>query len=165
MLKRLLYRASISKVKRDDDKEDVMKKRIDTFNKSVPIFKAFEDKGKMRKVDAGGGIDEIFHKVEDVFTNEYIIRRPKVIFVMGGPGAGKGTQCGRLLRKYQALDSYSTGDLLRAKVKEGTEESASLKEKMSKGELISSDYVVGLMENYMCNSQKNVFLADGFPRN
>ena len=91
--------------------------------------------------------------------------KPKVIFVMGGPGAGKGTQCNKLLAKYPELDSYSTGDLLRAKVKEGTEESASLKEKMSKGELISSEYVVGLMENYMCNSQKNVFLADGFPRN
>jgi adenylate kinase family enzyme len=44
--------------------------------------------------------------------------KPKVIFVMGGPGAGKGTQCGRLLKKYPELDSFSTGDLLRAKVKE-----------------------------------------------
>ena len=40
---------------------------------------------------------------------------------MGGPGAGKGTQCGRLLKKYPNLDSYSCGDLLRAKAKEDTE--------------------------------------------
>ena len=46
------------------------------------------------------------------------MQKPKVIFVMGGPGAGKGTQCGRLLKKYPELDSFSTGDLLRAKVKE-----------------------------------------------
>mgnify|MGYP003389762119 CR=1 FL=1 len=45
MLKRLLYRAGQSKVKRDDDKEDVMKKRIATFEKSLPIFKVFEDAG------------------------------------------------------------------------------------------------------------------------
>jgi len=42
MLKRLLYRASQSKVKRDDDKEEVMKKRIATFEKSLPIFEIFE---------------------------------------------------------------------------------------------------------------------------
>ena len=45
MLKRLLYRASQSEVKRDDDKEEVMKKRIETFEKSKPIFKIFEDAG------------------------------------------------------------------------------------------------------------------------
>ena len=45
MLKRLLYRASQSKVKRDDDKEEVMKKRVDLFNKSIPIFKKYEDMG------------------------------------------------------------------------------------------------------------------------
>jgi adenylate kinase family enzyme len=54
---------------------------------------------------------------------------------------------------------------LRAKVKEGTSESADLKAKMSKGELITSEYVVGLMEEYMKNSKKKIFLADGFPRN
>ena len=84
---------------------------------------------------------------------------------MGGPGAGKGTQCGKLLAEFPQLDSYSTGDLLRKKVAEGTEESAALKQKMSNGELISSEYVVGLMKEYMQNSEKNIFLADGFPRN
>ena len=45
MLSRLLGRAAKSKVKRDDDKEDVMKKRIATFNSSIPIFKKFKDAG------------------------------------------------------------------------------------------------------------------------
>jgi len=84
---------------------------------------------------------------------------------MGGPGAGKGTQCSILLKKYPHLDCYSTGDLLRAKVKEGTPESAELKAKMAAGELITSEYVVGLMQDYMNKSDKNIFLADGFPRN
>ena len=83
---------------------------------------------------------------------------------MGGPGAGKGTQCGRLLKKYPELDSYSTGDLLRAKVKEDSEEARALKKDMSEGKLVSSETVVGLMKDYMNKSSKNIFLADGFPR-
>jgi adenylate kinase family enzyme len=45
MLERLLYRAGQSEVKRDDDKEDVMKKRIETFEKSMPIFDKFGEMG------------------------------------------------------------------------------------------------------------------------
>ena len=84
---------------------------------------------------------------------------------MGGPGAGKGTQCGKLLAKYPHLDSFSCGDLLRAKVASGSEEGKALGEKMARGELVSSETTVGLMEEYMNASDKNIFLADGFPRN
>ena len=52
---------------------------------------------------------------------------------MGGPGAGKGTQCNKLLAKYPELDSFSTGDLLRNKLKEGTPEAKELKELMASG--------------------------------
>ena len=52
MLKRLLYRASVSEVKRDDDKEDVMKKRIETFEKSIPIFNKYEKAGKLESIEA-----------------------------------------------------------------------------------------------------------------
>ena len=83
---------------------------------------------------------------------------------MGGPGAGKGTQCGRLLKKYPELDSFSTGDLLRAKVKEDSADAQSLRDTMASGALVTSSTVVKLMEDYMANSTKNVFLADGFPR-
>ena len=86
------------------------------------------------------------------------------MFVMGGPGAGKGTQCGKLLKKYPELDSFSTGDLLRAKVKENTPEAEAMKADMAQGKLITSETVVGLMDEYMNRSSKNVFLADGFPR-
>jgi UMP-CMP kinase len=89
---------------------------------------------------------------------------PQVVFVMGGPGAGKGTQCRLLLSKFKHLDSFSTGDLLRAKVKENSREAKALKLKMAKGELVSSETVVDLMGEYMRRSRKNIFLADGFPR-
>lgn len=102
-----------------------MLKRIATFNKSIPIFKIYKKCGWLRRVDANGDIDKIFGKVERIFANEGLIKqksKPKVVFVMGGPGAGKGTQCARLLAKYPELDSFSTGDLLRNKVKEDSEE-------------------------------------------
>ena len=101
MLKRLLYRASQSKVKRADDKEEVMKSRIATFNKSIPIFDKYRQAGQLRTIDARGGLEEIFASVERTFQQAgLIVVKPKVIFVMGGPGAGKGTQCGKLLAKY-----------------------------------------------------------------
>ena len=69
--------------------------------------------------------------MENTFSDAGLIDKaaapkPQVIFVMGGPGAGKGTQCGKLLAKYPHLDSFSTGDLLRAKAKENTEEAKKL---------------------------------------
>merc|ERR1712110_353830 len=124
----------------------------------------------MGQIDANGGLEEIFANVEKTFGDSGLIEvkpaaKPQVIFVMGGPGAGKGTQCGKLLKKYPDLDSYSTGDLLRAKVKEDSEEARALKKDMSEGKLVSSETVVGLMKDYMSKSSKNIFLADGFPRN
>ena len=73
MLKRLLHRASQSEVKRDDDKEDVMKKRIETFEKSLPIFKEFEESGILRKVSAEGNINEIYKNVVNCFKSESAI--------------------------------------------------------------------------------------------
>jgi adenylate kinase family enzyme len=69
------------------------------------------------------------------------------------------------LKKYPNLDSYSCGDLLRAKAKEDTEQGRSLAKDMSEGKLVSSETTVGLMEEYMNKSSKTIFLADGFPRN
>jgi len=77
MLKRLLYRASQSKVKRDDDKEEVMKKRIETFQKSLPIFEVFEKAGALRKIHAEGTIKEIFGKMEAVFEEGGLITKIK----------------------------------------------------------------------------------------
>ena len=109
-----------------------MLKRVKLFNDSIPIFKRYKDAGQLRRVDAAGGLDKIFGAVERTFTVAGLVKPlPKVVFVMGGPGAGKGTQCGKLLKKYPELDSFSTGDLLRNKVKEGSEEGKAMKARMA----------------------------------
>lgn len=56
----------------------------------------------------------------------------KTIWVIGGPGCGKGTQCDRMIEKYGFLH-LSSGDLLRAEVASGSERGASLQDLMSKG--------------------------------
>lgn len=56
----------------------------------------------------------------------------KTIWVIGGPGCGKGTQCDRIIEKYGFLH-LSSGDLLRAEVASGSERGASLQDLMSKG--------------------------------
>ena len=167
MFSRLMYRASQSKVKRSDDNKDTMLKRIKTFENSIPLFDRYREANQLSQINAIGGKEEIFWDVENAFDKAGLIdlqRKPQVIFVMGGPGAGKGTQCGKLLAKYPQLDSFSTGDLLRAKKKENTPEARALAQTMAEGKLVTSATVVKLMREYMDNSKSNIFLADGFPR-
>ena len=73
MLKRLLYRASQSKVKRADDKEEVMKKRIATFESSIPIFEKYRGANQLMQIDANGGLEEIFANVEKTFGDSGLI--------------------------------------------------------------------------------------------
>jgi len=61
----------------------------------------------------------------------------KTIWVIGGPGCGKGTQCDRIIKKYGFLH-ISSGDLLRAEVASGSERGAILQDLMSKGLFVST---------------------------
>ncbi len=87
------------------------------------------------------------------------------IILFGPPGVGKGTQANRLRDKYNLLH-LSTGEALRAEVKNQTELGLKAKEAMDKGELVSDDIVVGIVVNAIGNvgDAKGVML-DGFPRN
>ncbi|XP_071485994.1 adenylate kinase isoenzyme 5-like [Diadema antillarum] len=86
----------------------------------------------------------------------------KVIFVVGGPGCGKGTQCERIVSRF-GLTHLSTGDLLRAEVKSGSERGKNLTEIMEKGQLVPMDVVLTLLKEKMCENA-NGFLIDGYPR-
>ncbi len=87
------------------------------------------------------------------------------IVIMGAPGSGKGTQAA-LIVKELGLDHISTGDLLRAAVAAGTELGKKAKEVMDRGELVSDDIVLGLLEErLMQDSDSEGFILDGFPRN
>lgn len=87
----------------------------------------------------------------------------KLIF-LGPPGAGKGTQAKMLIEKYD-IPQISTGDILRAAVKEGTPMGKKAKEYMEAGKLVTDEIVIGIMEERMKQPDcKKGFILDGFPR-
>jgi len=86
------------------------------------------------------------------------------LILFGPPGAGKGTQSEKLLEKY-SLVHISTGDLLRAERKSGTELGNKANEFISKGELVPDEIVIGMVRNFMKErSDMAGFIFDGFPR-
>jgi len=87
----------------------------------------------------------------------------KLIF-LGPPGAGKGT-IAQHIKEDLNIPQISTGDLLRAAVKEGTELGIKAKESMDKGELVSDEIVIGMLKARITKDDcKEGFILDGFPR-
>ena len=86
------------------------------------------------------------------------------IALFGPPGAGKGTQAKKIVEKYN-LAHLSTGEMIRKEIAEGSDFGKMAAGIINKGELLSDEFVVALIENSI-EHHKNVdgFLFDGFPR-
>ncbi|MGV6817004.1 MAG: adenylate kinase [Thiotrichales bacterium] len=86
------------------------------------------------------------------------------IILLGPPGAGKGTQAQFLTQTFD-IPQISTGDMLRAAVKEGTELGKLAKSFMDDGKLVTDDIIIGLVKERIAREDcKKGFLLDGFPR-
>lgn len=86
------------------------------------------------------------------------------LMLLGGPGAGKGTQAARLIERYK-IPQISTGDMLRAAIAQGTSLGLSAKKIMESGGLVSDDIIIGLVKERLKQDDcKRGFLFDGFPR-
>jgi adenylate kinase len=87
-----------------------------------------------------------------------------IFILLGPPGAGKGTYSQKLIQLYQ-IPQISTGDILRAAVKAGTEIGKQAKDYMDKGLLVPDEVIVGIVEDRIKEADcKSGFLLDGFPR-
>jgi len=86
------------------------------------------------------------------------------LILLGGPGAGKGTQATFITKEY-GIPQISTGDMLRAAVKAGTPLGLEAKKVMDSGGLISDEIIIGLIKDRLQESDcENGYLLDGFPR-
>ncbi len=86
------------------------------------------------------------------------------IILLGAPGAGKGTQAQFLTKEYN-IPQISTGDMLRAAIKAGTEMGKLAKEAMDAGKLVTDEIIIGLVKDRIAQDDcKNGYLLDGFPR-
>jgi adenylate kinase len=90
---------------------------------------------------------------------------PLRLVIFGRQGAGKGTQCDKLVDHYGAAH-ISTGDILRDAVAQGTELGAEAKRYMDAGELLPDDLIVGIVRDRLQQSdvREKGFILDGFPR-
>lgn len=86
------------------------------------------------------------------------------IILLGAPGAGKGTQAQFLTKMYN-IPQISTGDMLRAAIKAGTEMGKMAKAAMDAGQLVTDEIIIGLVKDRIAEDDcKNGYLLDGFPR-
>lgn len=86
------------------------------------------------------------------------------LILLGGPGAGKGTQANYIKTRY-GIPQISTGDMLRAAVKQGTELGKKARSYMDSGQLVPDGVIIGLVEERIARPDcAKGFLLDGFPR-
>jgi UMP-CMP kinase len=86
-----------------------------------------------------------------------------VVFVLGGPGSGKGTNCTRIVERFGYVH-LSAGDLLRAERESGSDLADMINTYIKEGKIVPAEVTVRLLRNAMESSGHNKFLVDGFPR-
>lgn len=85
------------------------------------------------------------------------------LVLLGAPGAGKGTQCKRIVQKYD-LSHLSSGDILRKERAEGTDLGEKAQSYMDSGKLVPDELIVEMMAKAIKNMSETGFVLDGFPR-
>lgn len=167
MKKRCLERGKIEK--REDDNEASIKARIEVFKKeTTPVIAMFESHNKVFKVNSEGSVTDVNKLVNNVFTDnlfEFPGSKPTVMFVIGGPGSGKGTQCEYMAKKYGAVH-LSTGDCLRDEINSKSEDAEIIQLHINQGILVPQQIVIRVLRKKMIQCVKNgskKFVIDGFP--
>jgi len=161
---RLLERGKTSG--RIDDNISSIRKRFATFaNETMPIVNLFDARRMCWKIDSSRPKDVVYADVQRV-VNEFVLpQRRTVVFVLGGPGAGKGTQCANLVRDFDCTH-LSAGDLLRAERADPNSADGKLIESyIVEGKIVPVEITVNLLVKAMSKSGSRNFLIDGFPRN
>ncbi|CAA0829905.1 UMP-CMP kinase 3 [Striga hermonthica] len=91
-------------------------------------------------------------------------KKVTVVFVLGGPGSGKGTQCANIVENF-GYTHLSAGDLLRAEIKSGSENGTMIQNMIKEGKIVPSEVTIKLLQRAIEENSNDKFLIDGFPRN
>eukprot|EP00195_Chlamydomonas_chlamydogama_P001115 CAMPEP_0202920022 /NCGR_PEP_ID=MMETSP1392-20130828/76642_1 /ASSEMBLY_ACC=CAM_ASM_000868 /TAXON_ID=225041 /ORGANISM="Chlamydomonas chlamydogama, Strain SAG 11-48b" /LENGTH=381 /DNA_ID=CAMNT_0049613499 /DNA_START=89 /DNA_END=1230 /DNA_ORIENTATION=- len=188
MEKRLLKRGETSG--RSDDNAETIRKRFHTFiNQSLPVKDHYSALGKCHVISAVAPPDQVFEEVVKVLdpiapsgapngqaagaaaSDDLVVpavpgnlpANSTIVFVLGGPGSGKGTQCDRIKARYSGVVHLSAGDLLRAEVASGSSVGQKCEALMKEGKLVPMHVTITLLKNAMISSGGSFFLVDGFP--
>ena len=141
---------------------------LSTMHFSRSLFKSsihksdFKIINPMRMRMLTNSIQDIEVKFNNSVALSYL--KPKVVFVLGGPGAGKGTQC-ELLSNEFSMVHLSAGELLRMERLSGTANGKLIDSFLKEGKIVPVQITLDLLKAAMQNSKCNRFLVDGFPRN
>mgnify|MGYP000988662191 CR=1 FL=1 len=162
LISRLIERGKSSG--RSDDTADVIEFRLQEYdNKTKPVIEFYQFRDKYIPINGVGPIHEVFKRltesIDKTLSNVWFN-----LVLTGAPGSGKGTQ-GRLLAKKYNLYYISTGSLLRKEVRANTEIGEIVKSVMDRGDLVSDEIVIRLIEREI-KQHNNVrgFIFKGFPR-
>jgi len=122
---------------------------------------------QLRAVATHPGSSETKTRSGSVGSNAGNADRPKVVFILGGPGAGKGTQCGKVVSDFRNVKHLSAGDLLREERSSGSEQGEMIDRYMAEGKIIPVEVTARLLKEAIEKDKHKVslFLIDGFPRN
>jgi adenylate kinase len=159
--RRLLRRAQSSG--RADDNAETIKKRLDVFYQtSFPVIQHYVKNQRCYSVSGEGTEEEVYQETQRAFS-----RRPlyhsNIVFVLGAPLSGKGTQCSKLADDF-GLVHLSTGDLLREEVAGKTDIGLEVEGMMKEGKLVPSEYLVEMLRDRVARNMKAPgFLIDGYP--
>eukprot|EP01117_Protostelium_nocturnum_P013561 TRINITY_DN506_c0_g1_i1.p1 TRINITY_DN506_c0_g1~~TRINITY_DN506_c0_g1_i1.p1 ORF type:complete len:242 (-),score=110.76 TRINITY_DN506_c0_g1_i1:63-788(-) len=130
---------------------------------SLSLFRSLSSSNKVHRFQSVNSFQHQFHPRFNL-RKYSIMSKPTVVFVLGGPGAGKGTQCENIVKKYEFVH-LSAGDLLRAEMNSGSSNGDMISAMIKEGKIVPSVVTVRLLDEAMKKSGKNKFLIDGFPRN
>ncbi|XP_047327510.1 UMP-CMP kinase 3-like [Impatiens glandulifera] len=110
----------------------------------------------------GSFVDQV--KKSDLNGTSLAEKNVTVVFVLGGPGSGKGTQCAKIVETF-GFTHLSAGDLLRAEITSGSENGTMIQNMIKDGKIVPSEVTIKLLEQAMLKNANDKFLIDGFPRN
>ena len=146
-------------IKRSDDSEDKVKAGIQSYRENLPVI--IDKVENVVKINAGRPPKQIWTDLRPKIARavKYI-----VVFVLGGPGSGKGTQCSRIHQTF-GYTHLSAGDLLREERAKGSALAELINDYIVQGKIVPAEITINLLAKAMSESGNKKFLIDGFPRN